>query len=418
MNRAATSPAQIRGSQWVPEPAPAPAPGAEGAALDLLLALGRVPLEEAHAARAEALLSGGPEWELVLALAGRHGLVPLLHWHLAHRFPGRAPAPVELFLEEQFHAGLQSNLRLAAELLRILRLLGEHRIPAIAYKGAALACAFYGNLALREFSDLDLLLRQEDVLRARDLLLADGYVPEYAFTAPQERAMLATACEYNFWKFEGRLQVELHWDIVPRNWGLHLDPGSWFARRQSVAMGAAMVPSLCPEDLLLVLCVHGAKHGWERMAWITDLAELLRTCPRLDWDLVSRQADAAGARRLLLLGLGLAQRLFGAAPPVRVLSEIHRDSHVQSMIEEVCQGLARPGREPWVLHRFLLRGLGPRQRFAYLLRSMLTPTPAEWNLMNLPAPLFPLYSVLRLARLTGKYAARAWRGRPEDPRAG
>jgi hypothetical protein len=208
--------------------------------------------------------------------------------------------------------------------------------------------------------------------------------------------------------------VELHWDILPRYCGLHFDRTGWFARRQTVTLTSAAVPSLSPEDLLLVLCVHGAKHGWERLMWITDVAALLHTQPALEWDLVIRQADEAGVRRLLLLGLGLAERLLDAAPPAGLMSEARRDPHVRCMIDEVCQNLTRTAREPWEAHRFLLRGFGPGKRISYLLRSAFTSTPAEWGLVDLPGPLFPLYSVLRLARLTGKYATRVLRGAPPE----
>lgn len=397
-----------------PLPDSTPLGSSASAPLGLLPLLARVHLDEATTARAAALLSPEQDWNLLVAQATRHGLAPLLHWHLSRRFPGRAPEPVARQLEERFRANLQANLKLAAELIRMLSILDANQILAIPFKGPVLAVGCYGNLALREFNDLDLLLRPPDILPASDLLLADGYAPEYALSPTQEKALLRSDCQYAFQKFDGQLRVELHWDIVPRYCGLHFDRTSWFARRQSVTLGSAMVPSLSPEDLLLVLCVHGAKHGWERMMWITDVTELLRTCPRLDWDFITQQADAAGVRSLLILGLGLAQRLLGAAPPVEVLSEIQRDSHVRSMMDEVCSGLARTAREAWEVHRFLLRGLSLERRVSYLIRSALTPTPAEWSLVNLPGPLFPLYSVVRLARLTGKYAARAVRRRPPE----
>jgi hypothetical protein len=374
-------------------------------------------VDEARTARAEVLLSGSIDWEFLLNLAARHGLMPLLHWHLSRRFPGRAPVPAMRALEELFRGNLQSNLRLAAELARVLKILEANRIRAVSFKGPVLAVACYGNLALREFSDLDLLLQPSDILPARDLLLADGYLPEFALTPAQERALLRSDCQYNFQKFDGQLRVELHWDILPRYWGQHFDCTGWLARRQEVALGSVLVPSLLPEDLIVILCVHGTKHGWERMAWITDLVELLRAHPQLDWNAIEKQAADARVSNLLLLGLGLAHRLHGAALPAGILLRIQQDAEVQSMMDEVCQGLAGPVREAWELHRFLLRGLSARRRIAYLFRSVLTSTPAEWSLVSLPAALFPLYSVVRVARLSGKYSARLWRGRaPENPR--
>ncbi|MCI0354674.1 MAG: nucleotidyltransferase family protein [Acidobacteria bacterium] len=373
-------------------------------------ALAGTDLDDQRTARTENLLTGGLDWDFFLKLADRHGLVPMLHWHLSRHFPECAPPASARFLAEQFQATVQTNLKLAAELVRVLQLLDANNIPAIPFKGPTLAVTLYGNLALREFSDLDIILHRADILRARDLLLADGYLAEHDLTPAQERFFLNTDCQYTFQKFDGQLRVELHWDIVPRYCGLRLEPSRWFERLQTATVASAAVTSLSPEDLLLVLCVHGAKHGWQRMAWIGDVAELLRIYPALNWRRLAEQADAARARRLLGLGLGLAHSLLDAKLPEEWLLEVQQDMKVQSMMEEVCQGLTGRAAEPWELHRFLIGALSPRQRAMYLLRSALTPTPAEWALVNLPSFLFPLYSLLRLGRLTVKYAARAWRG--------
>ncbi|MGH9577333.1 MAG: nucleotidyltransferase domain-containing protein, partial [Terriglobales bacterium] len=288
-------------------------------------------LDEARSARAQVLLAGELDWNTLLQLAGRHALAPLLHWHLSRRFPGRAPPSAAHLLEEQFRANVQSNLKLAAELIRALKLLEGEKILAIPFKGPALTAALYGNLALRESSDLDLLLRPDHVLPARDVLLADGYVPEYDLTPAQERALLRSDCQYTFQKFDGQLRIELHWDIVPRYCGVRLDPARWFERAQSITLTSVTVPSLSPEDLLLVLCVHGAKHAWERAAWIVDVAELLRVYPALDFTYVAQQASAARARRHLRVGLGLAHQLLEVQLPPEFAREIEQDAMARSL---------------------------------------------------------------------------------------
>jgi len=376
--------------------------------VELLLLLGRAAVEHARKARVEVLLAGPLAWDRLLTLAGRHGLAPLLHWHLSRSFPGRAPATAAKVLETQFQATLQANLKLAGELARILRRLDQQRIPVLLFKGPALAVGLFANLALREFSDLDLLLHPEDILKARDAVLAEGYQAEYPLSPAQERALLRSDCQYTFQKSEGALRIELHWNIVPRYCALQLDAAPWFERPQTVVVGGVPVPALSPEDLLLALCVHGAKHRWGRLAWIADVAELLSSHPGMNWGRIESQARKAGAKRLLLLGLGLVQRLHGEELPAEWLQAIQRDFVVLSMMDQVCRSLGHTGDEPepWEFHRFLLQALGPGQRARYLLESALTPTPAEWSLISLPGFLWPLYSILRLARLTAKYAGR------------
>jgi len=66
------------------------------------------------------------------------------------------------------------------------------------------------------------------------------------------------------------------------------------------------------EDLALFLCAHGAKHLWERLEWLCDLAALLARRPGLDWDAMLARARRRGAERIVLLALHLAHELLGA----------------------------------------------------------------------------------------------------------
>jgi hypothetical protein len=119
------------------------------------------------------------------------------------------------------------------------------------------------------------------------------------------------------------------------------------------------VPTLAPEDLLLYLCVHGAKHHWQRLAWIGDVAALLRTY-ELEWGRLLDQADQTGGRRMLGLGMWLAQTLLGAVCPVDVQQRLYADPAIPGLAEEVLTRLfATPSRSltlaAWDRPRFYLR---------------------------------------------------------------
>ena len=115
------------------------------------------------------------EWEYLLRIAAEHSMMPLLFWHLADAPPELVPASVLARLRERFHRNAQRNLFLAAKLIKLLNLLKAHELPAIPYKGLVLAASSYGNLALREFVDLDLFVHKRDVPRAKELLSVTRY---------------------------------------------------------------------------------------------------------------------------------------------------------------------------------------------------------------------------------------------------
>ena len=99
------------------------------------------------------------DWDKLLELAGWHGAMPLLYVTFKRVAPEQIPAPVLNQLQAQYHANDMRNIILTRELLRLLQLLAAHGIEAVPYKGPALALTLYNNLALRQFTDLDILVR-------------------------------------------------------------------------------------------------------------------------------------------------------------------------------------------------------------------------------------------------------------------
>ena len=351
-----------------------------------------------------------PDWDLLLCAAERHAVLPLVHRALARH--GQVPATARETLESLFRVGLAKNLFLSAELLRLLDGLSQHGISVLPYKGPTLAQSLYGDIALRSFSDLDLLVRMHDVQPAAEALEALGYVAQQPVPPDRRRAHLALASEQMFRRREGAALVELQWRIAPSYFSVDFD-FEWFWRTAvRVPLGSCQVPALAPEALLLALAVHGAKHGWESLVWIVDIAQLLESHPGLDWDSVLRHARFLGIERLLFLALVLAEKLTGAALPVAVRQQAASDTTVPWLVQRVEWKLAGElhGVPNLTDHCFSLGGRERwRDRFRYVARIALTPNPRDWALLPLPSPLAPLYFVVRAIRMLGRMARFAGR---------
>lgn len=289
------------------------------------------------------------EWADLFETAQQHGMLPLLYWYL--NAAGRDAVPDEPWaeLEGEFMESAGNALRMAAELVRLLRLLQEHDIPAIPYKGPALAAQLYGNIALRQVRDLDILVHPRDLQRARNLLLHGGYRSlDPAFAAPNS-FVFKSQYQHRCARVGDQLLVELHWQIAPPTISDPLGIDELWAGRQQVSIGADRVTALGDEDLLLVLCIHGSKHRWKRLEWICGVAELVRTRTTIDWDRVLVRAAQRGDTRMLLFGLRLANQLLEVPLPVSVLHSVNRDPRVDALVIEVCSHLASDvsGGELW-----------------------------------------------------------------------
>jgi hypothetical protein len=233
------------------------------------------------------------------------------------------------------------SLAITAELIRLLQYMERGGVQAVPYKGPALAQHVYGNITVRQFGDLDILVRPRDVPRAKALLCNEGYLPDRWPRRHREREFIRRHHAQPFQSADGRVRLELHWDFTPRALDVSFDLEALWRRLERRPLGSADVLTLPAEDLLLVLCVHGAKHCWSRLKGIRDVAETIVAHPALDWEWVVDEAGAVGAQRILWLGLFLAAELLGAVLPPNVRSHIVEDPMVPRLAGDVRARLFR-----------------------------------------------------------------------------
>ncbi|HET7461742.1 MAG TPA: nucleotidyltransferase family protein [Longimicrobium sp.] len=352
----------------------------------------------------EALVSDVDGTRL-LALAERHRMIPLLHRHLrGAALPPSAAAELRARNAAEAHRAL----RLAGEARRLLDALSGDGIEALVYKGPALAVQAYGDLALRSFIDLDLLVRPADVPRAIGVLAGAGYAAALEMSPAQERCFRRIDGDYPLVHRETGTLVELHARVSSLRFAMPIDTGALMRRSRLVAVGGGAVRTLGDDDLLLVLLVHGAKHRWKRLEWLAAVAALLRA-GRGDVATVLARATELHARRTVLLGLHLTQTLLGAPLSAAVEREIAADGGVAALAGGAAARLFGPepadgAGETRANLRFNLRLRdGAADRARSVARWLFGPGPEDWKWRPLPDALFPLYRVLRPLRLLARH---------------
>ena len=370
--------------------------------IELMLCCARTRMNAHALARLRELLDGSLDWEFALRFAEVHSLIPLLYFHLHAHAPEKVPPVVYEKLRDQYRRISALNVYLSGELRRLLKLFATHEIEAIPYKGPALAAKAYGNISLRHFGDLDILVRQRDVLRVMHLLVAEGYALHPPLNDVQQALMLRTQCNLPFTRDGRRLIVEIHWRVSARLFSSPLDEeGLWEESGFDIFEGM-LIKRLAPEDLLLSLCVHGAKHLWERLSWIADIAQLLEVYPDLNWGRLLESARRSGTGRMLLLGLYVAHDLLGAKLPAHVEAEFEMDAEIAMLAGQIYSRLFAEGSEASGMSGYFLFQLKARRRlrdkFNYC-RYVVSPTEEDLTLLKLPAPLSFVYYVLRPLRM-------------------
>ncbi|HJY88390.1 MAG TPA: nucleotidyltransferase family protein [Candidatus Acidoferrales bacterium] len=385
----------------------------------LLLCCARSQLEAEGIEQVRGLLGRQLDWTYLFAAASWHGLMPHLYWHLNACCPGAVPPSRMAVLANCFREHAQRNLYLTLELVGILERLQANEVLAIPYKGPVLAFLAYGGLALREFSDLDILVPQRDIPRACKLVASLGYQPRFEPAAAHATSKDRIPGQYLFSRDDGSSVVELHSERTLRYFPRPLDVDRISARLEPVSVGGKEVHTFPAEDLLSLLCVHGAKHFWQRLSWISDIAELLRSHPGLDWGRTRELARELDCERMLFLGLYLARDLLGANLSEEILADQREERVLHSLAGRVCAKLFwNPATEPGVIERCGFR-IRMRERLwdglRYSLRMAVTPTEEDWALLPLPDRLNSLYYVIRPLRLLKKYGmSLGRRSRPKN----
>jgi hypothetical protein len=373
---------------------------------ELLCACSGVELSLERSGRIANCTASEINWDELLRQAEHHGVAPLLARNL--RAHGRGvPANIEQSLRSGFEANIRRNLWFASELVRILQHFDEKAIRTVPYKGPVLAESVYGDLALRRFSDLDFLVAPSDFSRAKQALGELGYEPSVSLTPAAERVVLQTGYELSFDSAAGKYLVELQWGLLPHFYSVDLSANDLLQRSGRTVLGGKEVPSLSPEDLLLVLCLHAAKHFWMRLIWISDIAETLRS-QTLDYGVVFSRARELGIVRVLGVSFWLARNVLGSAIPQQAEDLVGADPQIEVLGKLFAGRLASSATYDFESTEYFRLVLALRERrrdrVRYLWRLVWTPGPGEVAAVQLPGPLSPLYRVVRIVRLLRKLA--------------
>src|SRR5262245_17110144 len=187
--------------------------GVTGPEVQLLIACASTAPDTATLQRIRKLLGESLDWDIVIQLARRHRVTPLLYWNLQTICSEDVPPAAMQLFRETYRSSAQKNLLLAAELLKIHNLLDSNAIPVLPLKGPTLAVLAYDNLSLRPFEDLDILVREQDILRVKQLLVSHGYQTELGLSGSREAAFLRSQYEYHFEQADNKVVIGLHYRV-------------------------------------------------------------------------------------------------------------------------------------------------------------------------------------------------------------
>lgn len=363
------------------------------------------------------------DWTYVSETARRNCVLPLVGWNLARKFDGFLSPEIKSRLDEYLQKQTQGNMFLTAKLIEIIKLFKSNNIRVLPFKGPLLAMQFYGNVALRSFGDLDVLVQMKDLETAIKLLEQNGYEPLSGINWLKKNDLDITHKDIKFVHRESKVLLELHWKLSNSYFALPLENHRLWNDLETASFGGMKVNNLSFDDLLIYLCLHGGRHGWERLSWICDINEMVSSREGIDWERINKEAKRLGCEKALGLGLHLINELFARQTPVlewqkdkngELFEELTRQIRARLFNDE--PNLVEINSRAWFLeeqlfHLKLREGLWDKLKlYVYhndiYIKQIFSPNKADEELLRLPPWLSPVYYITRPARLFYTYVVK------------
>ncbi|HET7085476.1 MAG TPA: FkbM family methyltransferase [Rhizomicrobium sp.] len=367
----------------------------------LLLASARVRPSREDEAAIRRILAEGVDWERFARRVINHGLAGLCGRTLALVASDMVPANILDALSLVLEHARKGNQGLLDDLGRLIKSLEADGIEVIPFKGPVLAIQAFGDLGVREFRDLDFLVRDEDLTRAIAVLRRFGYERQGKFTDAQFAMIHRLQGQEIIFNRSDGIAVEPHTRLTPISLALDIDYSGIRRRAESLLFNGWSMLTLAPEDCVVILAIHGGKELWWNIKWACDIAAFIRSHPHLDWTVIEKRARSQGCLRMVLLATSLARKYFGASVSDAIIALELADPAIEPMAGRILAHwqaddlTGPPSNKTLSMDRLRLHD-GMARKVSYIVRTLLLPKPHHIGFAALPEKLSAGYIPIKL----------------------
>ena len=268
---------------------------------ELLVLLSQKTNDQLVARRIDELSSAELRWSKLFSLAFSHGIFPLVYSNWRNRVTGKFTESEAQQWEQIYNNIKNRNLVLTIELMDILHRFQIANVSAIPLKGPVLSYLIYGDITSRLFSDLDILIPEDQFPRAIEILVEKGY--HYQGINLIIKCEIQQTIHHLSLTGKNSFFVELHWSLDSPYFSAKGSTKAFWrtAKTNSILNNFIILPK--DEEMLLFLCRHGSRHRWQNLKWLCDVASFIDKYEGLDWSYVLGRAESSHTKRMVLHGL-------------------------------------------------------------------------------------------------------------------
>lgn len=147
------------------------------------------------------------DWVAFRTLAVRHNVLLLIYEVIKARYADCVPDSLLAEMKNTFFANSARNLYFTAVLHKIINSFDNDGIQCVPLKGPVVSEQLYGDINLRSFSDLDILVPKDVAFKAFNVLISKGFTPELILNGKQFDAYMNSEDHIILFTDEKRLQL-------------------------------------------------------------------------------------------------------------------------------------------------------------------------------------------------------------------
>lgn len=373
------------------------------------------------------------DWQALLNLASAQRIRSLLYHRLKKNgLLDAVPDSPRHVLREFYQSNAVANLKYYGGLKQLATEFNSNSIPLIVLKGMYLAEAVYGNIALREMNDIDLLVPKDQLAEAVGILEKLGYEYDLAilerlgYESSERYLIESEIAAHHHISPLGKPDVgwvELHWALVRPNQHYSIDEKEIWENVMIIQLAGVNVSSLCPENLLLHICIHTSYHHKFNFSLrpSCDIAKIIEYFQEeIDWEVIQERAERWNWGRGVYLALRVAKELVGADIPVDALASLKPSDFTEDILSIAITQILYE--ESTLFSSRTIAKIVSQEKgwflFTSLVKRIFVPRSVLADLYSLPldSPIVYLFYFVRVKDLAVKLGSKVWQLQREIPK--
>jgi hypothetical protein len=305
------------------------------------------------------------------------------------------------------------HLHLALETERIIKLLEKNNITAFPYKGAAFSKQFFGDLASRDITDIDLIIQKSDIYKVIEIMKNDGYVSELEdiFHYLGDDYFFYYK-DYNFNTFSNGKRVihlEFHWDVAERILGMPQNTADLIYKPydKSPIINHELTFIDPTAHFTALLVHHTRKDVLKQLKTLIDIGAAMQDqFNLLNHDELKCYISNLNLQQSFAVSQALLYKLFNITPTFSSSTTISKKTiknFTHQLLGNKLPDIYYLSRLYIVNHILLRDDFSKKVKFLFNFTWFFSyPTTADFQFIRLPKPLFFIYFFLKPVRMVSQ----------------